>query len=181
MARKSKSYSIIMPRAKTAGAGAVFSDGSFVVREGKTPENIATAMLQGGSIGVHATDADNPTHSLCKCPLDQSKLPAKLQPDNLVRGKARFDAAQHVTCKFCLTRLVRVGFVTADTLSPKASAESRAYALDYGTRDPESEIAAIATRKAEALAALAPAPEAAPADAPEAPEAPAATGEGVSA
>lgn len=152
---KAGAYDVLMPRLKREGAGVVFAAGSFIRRSGVVPAALMAARLPGGSIGVHAAE-NGGSHSLCNLPLAASpsgKATEAVVSDAAKTRQAATRVAQSVTCKFCATRLVACGVLTADNMSSAMPADSKAYALDYGSRNAEAELLAIETRAAEAKAA----------------------------
>lgn len=85
---------------------------------------------------MHAAGKDGDA-SLCGVPVS-----GKAEPQVHASGQAA-KVAPHVTCKFCQARLVAAGVLDqqAEGVSP--------YAADYGTRDAEDELAAIAREKSK--------------------------------
>jgi hypothetical protein len=124
-----------------ADAGVTFSPGTYVRKTGTIPAQLQAVRLTGSPLGVHAAAKGGDT-SLCRCPLDG-------------QGKAHVHAtgqaakvAPAVACKFCTSRLVSAGVLTAETISAEMPEASKAYALDYGTRDAEKQLAVIEKEKA---------------------------------
>ena len=130
-ARKPRSFDVLLPRLNRADAGVTFEAGNYMRRSGVVPAQLQAVRMNGSPLGVHAASKDGST-SLCR-------LPITANGKSLASGTANKVAAS-VTCKFCQTRLVAAGL-----LDPQAEGVS-AYAADYGSRDAESELAAIEAR-----------------------------------
>jgi hypothetical protein len=74
-------------------------------------------------------------------------------------AKQRASVASAVTCKFCAARLVAIGALTTESMSPAMPAASRDYALAYGSVTADDALASIEARAAEAAAVLAAKPK----------------------
>src|SRR5262245_20797039 len=161
MASKASKFDLLLPRLCRDGAGIVFAAGNYCRVSGSIEKPLQAMRLQGGSIGVHASDATRDYAStLCNLPLQSATKANEARvygADNGKRGKQAEHAADAVTCKFCLARLIASGIITADAVAARSdvSAESRAYAIEYGRVSASDALQAMADRAKAAADALA--------------------------
>jgi hypothetical protein len=106
---------VLRTRNKRANAGEVLTDGSYIRRSGTLPTYMQAARLQGGSIGVHAAEI-GASHSLCACALVSPSKANEATQYGIDAPRKRGEAAAKVTYKFCATRLVNAGVLTADNI-----------------------------------------------------------------